>query len=216
MANRFGRPRDLSKIGTVHGRLTISEPVMKDGKPAWLCSCLCGNTHVVKAADLRNTKSCGCLRREFSRDQHTTHGLTKSKSYQAWRKAISRCTREKDAAYHNYGGRGISVCERWNRFENFLDDMGHPPDGYTLDRINNDGNYAPENCRWATVKTQANNKRTNVVMDGFTIAQAAEKSGHSIQVIHWRINKLGMTMKEAMETPKMRNRRVRNNLATQA
>lgn len=207
MANRLGSPRDLSKIGSRHGRLVIVSDVYKDSKPAWECKCDCGNIHVVKNADLRNTKSCGCFRRDCSRASHTTHGMTKTKTYQAWRQMISRCSNKNNHAYKNYGGRGISVCYRWaNSFELFLQDMGEPTEGQSLDRINNDGNYEPGNCRWTDSITQANNRRTNVFLNGKTIAQAAKESGHSVQVLSWRIYKMGMSLSEAMATPKLRRR----------
>lgn len=130
----------------------------------WVCECDCGNQLNTLAQPLltNKTKSCGCLNRE----RITIHGQTingnVSKAWQSWRTAKSRCYRIKDNSYKNYGGRGITMCDRWkNSFENFFSDMGSCPEGCSLDRINVNGNYELQNCKWATGIEQANNKRNN-------------------------------------------------------
>ncbi len=137
----------------------------------WLCRCNCGTERVVSGDSLRRGRStnCGCARAETAantaRSRFTKHGNTAneitSTEYHSWAGMIARCTNPKHASFHNYGGRGIKVCGRWrSSFAAFLADMGQKPSrAYSIDRINNDGNYTPRNCRWATRKEQSDNSR---------------------------------------------------------
>lgn len=171
-------PAHQNLVGQRFNRLLIVERVKICKEPGykWRCRCDCGGETIARVNALKSggTKSCGCHRRETS----TKHGYAGSQTYRSWSQMKARCSTETTFAYEIYGGRGITYCARWERFENFLADMGEKPPNKTLDRIDCNGNYTPENCRWATNTEQQRNKRNsaNITVDGVTrcVAEWAE------------------------------------------
>lgn len=160
----------------VIGRLTVLAISSRRANRScrfWLCACNCGNFTTVKGSELRGqgTRSCGCLAVERA-TTHGDSGKNRSPEYRAWAKIKTRCYNAKQSHWPYYGGRGIQVCERWrgqNGFENFLTDMGRrPSDKHSIERDDVNGNYESDNCRWATKKEQAGNRRNTlyVVVDG--------------------------------------------------
>lgn len=189
------------KTGLTYGRLTV----LYYERSKWVCKCECGNTTSVAPYSLNKglTTSCGCLQKETLASIRTTHGMTNSKEYRAWRAMLNRCNRPENDNYGSYGGRGIAVCERWvNSFENFYSDMGPAPsDNHTVDRLDGEGNYEPGNCRWATMVTQNNNRSSNRMVDyngtRISVAELARQSDIPYNTVRNRIA-AGLTAEEAI------------------
>ena len=194
------RKRRKDIVGKRFGRLTVLKMVddTPNMKSPFLCVCDCGKEKVVSYSNLvsGNTRSCGCLFIEttakLAKRTLTTHGMIHTPEYKTWHGIITRCTNEKCISYKYYGGRGITVCDKWREsFVNFYNDMGKKPDGkYSIDRIDVNKGYYKENCRWATVEQQANNMRSNVFVEykgkRLTLAQLSREIGISPAVIYCR------------------------------
>lgn len=195
-------------FGLSFGELTVKEQTGEGDK--LLCTCSCGNEKVARLSHLRSgsVKSCGCLLKTVPKKVHGKHLLSTTKECKIWSDMVHRCTNKSSRVFSLYGGRGITVCESWlgdDGFLNFLSDMGSKPDGMTLDRIDNNLGYSKENCRWATMKTQSNNRRSNVFLTAngktMTIAEWSKELGFSKSTIRERL-KLGWSVEQCINTPK--------------
>ena len=190
-------------IGRKFGRLTVLRKSMEMSfskrRPHWKCRCDCGIERIVSEKHLKsgNTKSCGCLNREITSARSTTHGHSSggvlSPTYSSWTAMVKRCHCKGTIQYARYGAKGIRVCSRWRRFENFLSDMGPRPPGTSIDRKNNKLGYSPKNCRWATSMEQgANTKRVRwLTLDGkrLHLAEWARLIGVTRTAIYSRLKR---------------------------
>lgn len=198
-APRRGVPRRerLQYAGQRFGRWFVLSDLPGSTQRRVVARCDCGSEKTVHIGNLISgmSRSCGCLTVETCRARATTHGKSGTAIYNVWQGMIARCQRVGDARWVDYGGRGITVCERWQTFENFYADMGDKPTGRSLDRIDNDGNYEPGNCRWATQKEQCSNTRRNVWLtwQGRTMHASdwAKELGVSRQRIEQRLRRFG-------------------------
>jgi hypothetical protein len=195
-------------LGIRFGKLTVIERLenFPNGTAAWNCLCDCGIEKKVAGTKLRagKQKSCGCSSPKFSKESISTHGMSKTRVYRIWAGMHSRCRQTKNKKIQRlYLDKGIKVCERWNKFENFYEDMGDPPDGMSIDRINGDKGYEPSNCRWATSKQQANNMSSNRLIEynnkKMTISLWAKEIGVKPNTLNYRIRR-GMPLKDALKT----------------
>lgn len=183
-------PKLIDLTGKQFGMLTVSghAGVNAHRQHRWHCLCKCGNAVIVIGHHLRqgSSQSCGCTRGE-------KHGLRQSRAYRIWSLMCHRCSNPNSPGWKYYGGRGIRVEECWLKFSGFFRDMGHPPPGTSLERINVNGDYGPSNCRWATRIEQANNKRSNriVLLDGrmMTLASACREVGVNYKTAHTRLSR---------------------------
>lgn len=179
----------------------------KGSKSAAVFECSCDNRRVVLiVANVKNghTLSCGCVSRDVVTERNYRHGKSKTNTYNVYRTMRARCENVRTKAYSQYGGRGITVCERWKSFEAFFGDMGDA-NGMTLDRVDVNGPYSPENCRWTSWKVQQRNRRNNrlLTFDGITMCSAewADKTGLSQSMINLRL-KRGWTIEQTLTVQK--------------
>lgn len=187
--------------------VAVNTTGVRRGQRYWNCRCDCGIYTEVSTKVLRvgGKKSCGCLMNSSNRSKRKrTHGLARTLEYRSWAGMRARCLSEKSAGYENYGGRGIGIYDRWiDSFPNFLADMGHRPSpNHSLERIDNDKGYSPDNCRWATKKDQNRNRRDSVfvTIDGVTLVASEwiERSGIHTDTVRARVRR-GKSWKEALE-----------------
>lgn len=201
----------INHVGQKFGRLKVIERADNNchGQAQWKCVCDCGNFVVVPGYKLRSghTKSCGCLKRENTSKIHKKHGETGNRLYVCWQHMKNRCNNPSKKYYCNYGGRGISVCPEWEDYQTFRNwalSNGYNDD-LTIDRIDVDGNYCPENCRWTTMVEQQNNRRNNHFVDyngeTRTLAEWSRIIGINYDVLQMRINKLNWPIEKAFNTP---------------
>ena len=206
-------PGLIELTGQRFGRLTVVGPssnAQTCAQRLWAVVCDCGERRDVQGSNLRggSTASCGCLAREvFSKTAARTnyrHGMTYSPEWRTWSSMLTRCNNEKSKCYRYYGAKGVSICERWRSFENFVADVGPRPAGTTLDRIDNSRGYEPENCRWATIDVQNRNRGSILMVEinGETkcVADWCDQLGIPRPRVYARIQS-GMALYEAITKP---------------
>jgi hypothetical protein len=199
----------INLVGIKKNRLTIvSFSHIAKNRTYWLAKCDCGNETIVAGAKFNygSTKSCGCAQREAVGSLNRTHGkANKENEYAIWKNMRGRCNNPNDAAFYNYGGRGITVCERWNDYSNFIADMGRRPSKkHSLDRIDNTQGYSPDNCRWVTRDIQNRNKRTSKILtyngESLNSIDMAKKYGINYQTFMSRLAR-GLSVADAIHYP---------------
>lgn len=197
--------------GNRYGRLVAINPIRKNNGIYWVCKCDCGNTTEVLPQHLNRglIRSCGCLRKDVSSKKNKKHGMSKTRLYKEWAGIIQRCTNPNSTSYVRYGKKGIDICREWLSFDPFKDwalSNGYS-DELTIDRIDNDKGYSPDNCRWATYEEQAHNQKTNKNLEyngeTMTMAEWARKLGISSSSLYGRL-KRGWSIDKALSTPKIR------------
>lgn len=201
----------IDLTGQKFGRLIVIERASNntEGRAMWVCKCECGKETKAVGKDLRsgNTKSCGCLNRELSMIKNQKHGLRKHPLYLVWKGIKARCYNKNTTNHKNYGGRGIEVCDEWrDDFQAFYDwaTANGYEKGLTIERIDNNGNYTPENCRWATIKEQNRNQRSNRIIgykgEKKLLIEWCEILGLNYGAIKTRLNNYGWSVERAFET----------------
>lgn len=194
-------------IGRTFHRLTVTNTApRRKGHNYWACVCSCGKERIIAETSLKRgyTKSCGCLRNERVRAVRVSHDLSSSPEYFVWRAMLTRCENPKYRYFHDYGGRGITVCERWHSFGNFIGDMGRrPSDKYSIERIDNDLGYSPENCKWILRVRQNDNRRRSryLTLNGEThlLTEWSRQTGISHPTLIYRL-KAGWSVERALTT----------------
>lgn len=198
----------MDLTGQRFGRLKVIKRVEnRQGKPYWECQCDCGAIKNVASAGLRRgTKSCGCYQKDISKEIQSTHGKGKTREYDVWHAMKGRCLNSKHHAYKDYGGRGITVCEKWLTFEGFWEDMQEGyADNLTLDRKDNNKGYCKENCRWSTRREQSNNVRNNklILYNGKvkTVSEWASEININYYTLWDRLIRRKWPIEKALSTP---------------
>lgn len=196
--------RKLDLTGLRYGRLRVTAPAeSKGGQSRWKCLCDCGKETVAFLGNLRrgHTISCGCERSIVTTREKTKHSMYGTPTYKSWSAMLTRCNNPKAPKYKDYGARGISVCEAWSKFEAFLADMGVRPEGTTLGRRDNDGNYEPGNCKWETAVEQGRNKRNTTLYEvggiKATLKAHCERLGLNPATVKTRIFSYNKSVEEA-------------------
>ncbi len=215
-------PSKLNLTGHKFERLSVIEEHGRDkhGFVIWKCICDCNKVILVSGTNLKSghTKSCGCYKNERTVERLTKHGRASTKNndsrkvYAIWASMKARCSNPNNISYHYYGGRGIQVCDRWKTFENFLADMGEKPDNYSLERVDVNGDYNPQNCIWILRSEQSLNTRRTIylTLDNLTypLMEWSRKIGISADILRTR-KRLGWTDEEALLYPSNRGVKMR-------
>lgn len=201
--------KKIDLTGKVFGRLTvIKEAGRNNSSLLWLCRCECGVEKIIQGNHLKEGKilSCGCYMKEKSSlritERNITHGLSKTRFYKIWSEMLRRCFNQNAANYSMYGGRGIKVCDEWKSFEGFYKDMysGYKK-GLSIDRIDVNGNYCKENCRWLDAKGQARNRRNTIFVNGVSLSELCEEKKLDYGIVWQRIHKSKWSVEKALSTP---------------
>lgn len=208
-------PRIMISGGQVFGNWkVIGESPISSGSASqtrlkYLCQCVCGQQKLVNGSNLRRglSTSCGCLRDARTSVRSASHGMSKTPLYAVWRAMLQRCDKPNFIQYKDYGGRGIKVCEQWYKFENFYKDIGAPPfEKASVERVDNNRGYEPDNVVWANRSTQAKNKRTTVRFDldgrSLTLREWSEKLGVKSSTLASRIYSYGWPLAKALQPTK--------------